>query len=245
VARILIIDDQAGEARLAARLLGAAGHAMLAADAPGAPAAARAQLPALVLCGLGAAALAPLARAFKAEPALARIPLVALAAAADLAALRAAGIDGWIGTPIEPDSLAAEVEAFLPQPGTEPLLLLVDDDPFMLDLLEGLLAPQGYRILRAGSGEEARALLAREPVQLILCDQQMPGMSGTELLAHARRHHPQAVRIILSAARDTADIAQALRSGDAERYCPKPWAGTQLAEILREAAALPRERTRL
>ena len=62
-------------------------------------------------------------------------------------------------------------------------MLLVDDDPFMLAVLADMLGEEPLRVLSAASGPDALALLAREPVEVILCDQDMPGMRGTDVLA--------------------------------------------------------------
>lgn len=253
MARILIIDDDRANAQLMERLLGEAGHTALPApDAAAGVRIARAQVPDLAVCDSDLPRAGRLAGAFKRDPALARIALLALAGAAppdERAQLRAAGFDGYIVKPIEPDSFVTELEAFLPAAGGtgagSATLLLVDDDAFMLDLLAGLLAPEGWRILAARSGVQALALLASEPVQVILCDQCMPGMTGTELLARVRRLYPSTFRIILSAQPEEGAIAAALRDGDADRFHAKPWNGAALAGALREAFTLQRARQRL
>ena len=77
-------------------------------------------------------------------------------------------------------------------------LLLVDDDRFMLGVLNDMLIGQPYRVLSACSGEEALQVLSHEPVEVILCDQAMPGMRGTEVLAEAAARYPNTVRLMLS-----------------------------------------------
>ena len=77
----------------------------------------------------------------------------------------------------------AEVEAFLPLP----TLLVVDDDDFMRAVLVDAIESEPWRVLSAGSAAEALAILAREPVDVILSDQCMPGMQGTDLMARASR----------------------------------------------------------
>lgn len=121
-------------------------------------------------------------------------------------------------------------------------LLLVDDDRFMLDLLADVLAPDGYRILRAGSGPEALALLAQRGVQLLVCDQSMPGMDGTELCARVRALQPHIFRIILSAQESAGPIAAALADGSVDRYHAKPWHGDELRASIQDALRLQRDR---
>jgi two-component system cell cycle response regulator len=125
-----------------------------------------------------------------------------------------------------------------------PTLLLVDDDPFMLAVLADLLAPEGYRLLAAASGEEALAILAREQVEVILCDQRMPSMSGTEFMALAAKGHPRTVRLILSGQAQDGEVARAIAAGEVDAYYTKPWSGTALREQLRAAFLLQRERER-
>ncbi|MFC5480873.1 alpha/beta fold hydrolase [Massilia suwonensis] len=130
------------------------------------------------------------------------------------------------------DTVMAELDAL---PAVQPALLLVDDDAFMLELLRDSVAGQGWRVLTASSGTEALALLAHEPVAAIVSDHLMPGMSGAELLAEARRLAPASFRILLSGAPDDAAIAAALANGDADRFLPKPWRAEALLALLREA----------
>jgi two-component system cell cycle response regulator len=236
VARILIIEDNRADLDLMTSLLAGRGHVALAAhDGASAIELARRVRPGLVLCGLPADDGVVVVAALRADAGFARLPLVALpapGAARERERLLAAGFNGYIVTPIEPPSFAAEVEAFLP---AAPALLLVDDDRFMLDLLADVLAPEGYRLLRAGSGGEALMLLASEAVQLVVCDQCMPGMSGTELCARVRKLQPHAFRIILSGQSDAGPIAAALADGTVDRYLAKPWHGEQLLAGIRDA----------
>jgi two-component system cell cycle response regulator len=241
-ARILIISaDPASAAHLTA-VLAAAGHIPLV---PGSAAAHA--VPDLVLCTLpqGVDALRMLAglRDGAAPPGVPVLALAPLAHEGDSARLVAAGYDGYIALPLEPDSFVAELEAFLPPQAVEaPTLLLVDDDAVVLDILAEVLSHDGYRILTASSGAQALDLLARERVHVILCDQWMPGMSGTELMEQVHARHPQAVRLILSGQPESADIAQALASGIVDAFHAKPWTGAALLDGVKAAFLLQRER---
>jgi len=121
-------------------------------------------------------------------------------------------------------------------------LLLVDDDAFMLDVLQEAVAGQGWRVLTCASGAEALALLAREKAGVIVSDQRMPDMTGAALLAQARRLDPASYRILLSGAQDDPAIAAALASGDADAFQPKPWRAAPLLALLHEAFAVQRSR---
>lgn len=273
MARILIIEDNPANIELMSFLLSAYGHAPLsAADGPRGVAAARSERPDLIACDVnlpgmdGFAVLAEL----KGEPALAGVPILAVTALAmtgDREKVLAAGFDGYISKPIEPESFVAELEAFLTTapapasvrgyapaaaPATPPAqatdaaapdagartLLLVDDDRFMLGVLNDMLIGQPYRVLSACSGEEALQVLSHEPVEVILCDQAMPGMRGTEVLAEAAVRYPETVRLMLSGQPDLTDIEAAIKSGVADGHYIKPLGARALREQLDEAFRL-------
>src|SRR5258708_1492497 len=69
-------------------------------------------------------------------------------------------------------------------------VLVVDDEPSACKLLSIILGPPDYNCSTASNGKEALIVLQREPFDAIISDLQMPGMSGTELLAEARRRQP-------------------------------------------------------
>jgi len=274
VARILIIEDNPANIELMSFLLGAYGHTPLsAADGPRGVAAARSERPDLIACDVnlpGMDGFAVLA-ALKTEPSLSGVPILAvtaLAMAGDREKVLAAGFDGYISKPIEPESFVAELEAFLaaapavtplaasapapqpapapaPQPGAAPeerTLLLVDDDRFMLGVLNDMLVGQPYRVLSACSGEEALEVLDHEAVEVILCDQAMPGMRGTEVLARAAERYPKTVRLMLSGQPDLTEIEAAIASGVADDHYVKPLGARTLRERIDEAFRLQSQR---
>jgi two-component system cell cycle response regulator len=248
VARILIIENTPANAELMRTLLAAHGHAPLVeTDGAAGIDSARREHPGLVLCDLRLPGLDgyAIAAALRADPLLAGLPLVAIAALdeeGERERLLASGFDGYIANPIEPDSFVAELEVFLQRPAETPTLLLVDDDRFMLDLLADVLAADGYRLLRAGSGEEALQLLAQNRVRLLVCDQCMPGLAGTEVAARARALQPHTYRIILSAQEEAGPIAAALADGSVDRYQVKPWHAGELRASIRDALRLQQAR---
>jgi len=274
VARILIVEDNLANIELMSFLLGAYGHTPLsAADGPRGVAAARSERPDLIACDVnlpGMDGFAVLA-ALRTEPSLAGVPILAvtaLAMAGDREKVLAAGFDGYISKPIEPESFVAELEAFLaaapaaasapatppaaaaqPAPVVEPgaapaarTLLLVDDDRFMLGVLNDMLVGQPYRVLSACSGEEALEVLDHEAVEVILCDQAMPGMRGTEVLARAAERYPKTVRLMLSGQPDLTEIEAAIASGVADDHYVKPLGARILRERIDEAFRLQSQR---
>ena len=117
-------------------------------------------------------------------------------------------------------------------------LLIVDDDVFMLDVLSDFLAQDGYRILTAQTAAEGFDILARHKVQVILCDQCMPLMSGTEFMERVKHLCPDTFRIMLSAYADLTPIMAAINRGAVDRFYTKPWKGAVLRENIREGFRL-------
>lgn len=101
-------------------------------------------------------------------------------------------------------------------------ILFVDDEPRILEGLVRMLRPQRERIevVTAPGGEEALALLAREPVDAVVSDMRMPRMDGAALLAEVRQRHPGPVRIILSGQSDQGTILRAVAT--THQFLSKP-----------------------
>jgi EAL domain-containing protein (putative c-di-GMP-specific phosphodiesterase class I)/CheY-like chemotaxis protein len=114
-------------------------------------------------------------------------------------------------------------------------LLVVDDEENVLNALRRLLRSEGYRVLTAGGGEEALELLGGNDVGVVVSDQRMPGMTGTELLRRVRIMHPATMRIILSGYSEVTTITDAINKGEIYKYVTKPWDNEELLALLREA----------
>ncbi|MET0266576.1 MAG: EAL domain-containing protein [Duganella sp.] len=123
-------------------------------------------------------------------------------------------------------------------PTEQPTLLIVDDDAFMLDVLTDFLSQDGYRILTAQTAAEGFDILAKHRVQVILCDQCMPLMSGTEFMERVKNLCPDTFRIMLSAYADLTPIMAAINHGAIDRFYTKPWKGAALRENIREGFRL-------
>lgn len=111
-----------------------------------------------------------------------------------------------------------------PRPNaTGPLVLVVDDSPSSRDILVRRLQREGYALLEADNGRDALAIIAREPVELVLLDVTMPEMSGLEVLAHIRKDHDLAALPVLmvTALGDAEDVVVAMERG-ANDYITKP-----------------------
>lgn len=110
----------------------------------------------------------------------------------------------------------------------ERTLLLLDDEENMLRSLVRLFRRDGYKVLTANSVREAFDLLASNTVQVIVSDQRMPDMSGTEFLAKVRDLYPDTVRMVLSGYTDLATITEAINRGAIYRFLTKPWNDDEL-----------------
>src|SRR5688500_696385 len=98
-------------------------------------------------------------------------------------------------------------------------VLFVDDEPDVVELLRGTFSVlQGYETLTAGSGKEALQILASRPVDLLVTDQRMPGMTGIELVAKARETQPDLCAILLTAYTDPRDLVAAINQAAVYRY---------------------------
>lgn len=102
-------------------------------------------------------------------------------------------------------------------------LLLVDDEEAILSSLRRLFRRDGYHVLTATCGDQGLALLAQQPVDVILSDQRMPGMTGIQFMREARRLHPHTVRITLSGYTDLESIIAAVNEGAVYKFLTKPW----------------------
>ena len=115
-------------------------------------------------------------------------------------------------------------------------LLVVDDEPDNLDLLYRTFRRE-FQVLRANNGIEALDVLAAEgEVAVIISDQRMPEMKGTEFLSRTVPQFPNTVRIILTGFTDVEDLVDAINAGQVYRYITKPWDPSELQEVVVRAA---------
>ena len=123
-------------------------------------------------------------------------------------------------------------------------LLVVDDEPNILSALSRLLRREGFQILTATSPNDAFELLAKNPVQVILSDQRMPEMSGTEFFARVRQLYPETIRIVLTGYTDLDSVTDAINRGAIYKFLTKPWDDDQLREQIREAFRMTKDHQR-
>jgi DNA-binding NtrC family response regulator len=114
--------------------------------------------------------------------------------------------------------------------------------------LERSLKYKGYDIYTAESANAAFEILQVEAIDLIVTDEKMPGLSGTDLLSVVRRVHPEIIRIMLTGVSDMEVIKNAVNKGEIYRFFTKPWDDFELSIAVRQGLAqktLEEENTKL
>jgi two-component system response regulator HupR/HoxA len=119
----------------------------------------------------------------------------------------------------------------------QPSVLVIDDEVRSQEALRRTLEEE-FTVLTASGAAEGQAILEREFVQVVLCDQRMPGMTGVEFLKGVRERWPDAVRLIISGYTETGDIIAGINDAGIYQYILKPWHPDALLLTVRAAAQL-------
>jgi len=120
------------------------------------------------------------------------------------------------------------------QPDRRPTLLIVDDEARILSALRRALRREGYEILTAETPAEAIRILDERPVDAILSDHKMPGMSGDRLLEEAARRRPDIVRMLITGwTRELPE--ERLEEVGVRALVTKPWDDAKLKATIRRA----------
>jgi adenylate cyclase len=116
-------------------------------------------------------------------------------------------------------------------------IMTVDDEADIIKALQRLFRKENYRILSASSGIEGIDMLknAEKPVSLIISDQRMPKMSGSQFLEQARKIFPNAIRFLLTGYSDMDAVVNAVNKGGIHRYLNKPWNDEDLKLQVRQS----------
>lgn len=118
----------------------------------------------------------------------------------------------------------------------KPRILFVDDEPRILTSMRMLFRAH-YELFFAESGAAAIELLKTQPVDVIVSDQRMPGMTGIELLRTARELNPNAMRILLTGYSDLNAIIGSINEGEIFRFVNKPWSNDELTATVARAVS--------
>jgi len=259
MARILVIEDNRDNLELMRYLLSAFGHTLLTAeDGEAGIDSARRNHPDLVLCDihLPGADGYEVVRELRRDATLNQVPIIAVTALAMLGDREkgiAAGFDGYISKPIDPQNFIVEVDCYLrvEQRGAAPMvatvdaaprpaparldkatILVVDDSDTNRELIYQTLAPFGYRVRTTSSVADALAVARETMPDLVLSDLHMPGEDGFNLISRMRACTELAdvpIILITSSVWGEHDRATALRLG-AARFLLRPIEPEQLIE---------------
>ena len=244
-ARILIIEDNPANMELMTYLLQAFGHTVLSVyNGEEGVETARRELPDLIICDVhlpkmdGYGVLEQLKH--QSGAALRSIPVIAVTALAmvgDRQKLLAAGFDGYLGKPIEPELFVSQVEKYLdralhstvslaapdavtedsspPRPFRNDRILVVDDLLANREFIRCALEPSGFQVVLASSAKEGLARVREGQFDLILCDLRMPDEDGLVFIAQVKADPAlQAVPFVfISAALGENTIQQCLQLG--------------------------------
>ena len=135
--------------------------------------------------------------------------------------------------PFTPEALAKKVRETLSRPGSSRSILIVDDDPEVLNLLRFVLEAEGYDIRSARNGREAMARLKEAPVGIILTDLAMPEQDGIETILAVRKEYPN-LRVIAMSGTFATSVLDAARHLGAEAVLAKPIEVDEMLKTLQE-----------
>lgn len=114
-------------------------------------------------------------------------------------------------------------------------VLLVDDEPRLLDGLKRALRREPYQVLTAGSAANALSILRHDAIDVVVSDQDMPGMTGTKFLQIVHEEFPDTIRFMLTGKATLEVAVEAINSGAISRFFTKPANTTDLAVTILHA----------
>ncbi len=120
---------------------------------------------------------------------------------------------------------------------SRPSILVVDDEQRSLESIERILGDR-FDVFTALNTGEAEKILQQQWIQVLLCDQRMPDMTGVEFSQKVRERYPDVVRMIISGYTDADDIIDAVNKGGIYQYITKPWHPDELITKLNNAVEL-------
>jgi len=128
-----------------------------------------------------------------------------------------------------------------PAPSQSATVLVVDDDGEILTALGRVFRDEPYRVLSTSDPFEAWSWIRTRPVDLVIADEFMPGVLGTELLEAARRYSPRSARAVLTGHPNTTVASRAMQQ-NVDLVVLKPWDDEALRSSVRKILAGREER---
>jgi DNA-binding NtrC family response regulator len=115
-------------------------------------------------------------------------------------------------------------------------ILFVDDEVLVLNALRRALRNDGHQVFFTDDPETAFRIVADENIDIVVSDQSMPNMSGTEFLSILARLHESVFRVMLTGQADRETALAAVNEGHIQRFLEKPWDNDKLRGVLKELA---------
>jgi CheY-like chemotaxis protein len=127
-------------------------------------------------------------------------------------------------------------KSILEEPVTQQrqVVICIDDDAPVLSAIRRLLRHEPYEVITTLDPAEVIGLVGSREVNLIIADQRMPQMLGTELLKTVRQRSPETICVILTGHADLSDIAGAMNDGAVDRLIRKPWDDADFRKMIRD-----------
>lgn len=113
-------------------------------------------------------------------------------------------------------------------------ILFIDDEDLVLNSLRRALRNESFETFFTTDPEQAFRLVKEESIDIVVSDQSMPNMSGTEFLGILRRLHEHVVRVMLTGQSDRETTLNAINDGHVHRFLDKPWDNVKLRTVLHE-----------
>jgi len=114
------------------------------------------------------------------------------------------------------------------------VVICIDDDPPVLSAIRRLLRREPYELLTTEDPEEVLRIVSSREVALVIADQRMPRMLGTEVVKAVRQKSPGTACVILTGHADLSDIAGAMNDGAVDRLIRKPWDDADFRKLIRQ-----------
>lgn len=115
-------------------------------------------------------------------------------------------------------------------------LLYLDDEVAQLDLFEQMFGDD-YDVRTAETAPDARHMLAERAADIVISDQRMPDMKGSEFLREVAARHPSSYRILLTGNSKLVEVMQEISSGIIHLFLTKPWTEQHMRQALERASA--------
>lgn len=117
----------------------------------------------------------------------------------------------------------------------ERAVLIIDDEENILKTIRRELSLHGYHVFIANNAKEAFNALETESIPVVISDQRMPDITGSELLSLIKKRYPKTIRMIISGYTDFDALQEAINNGEIFKFIPKPWEEEYLITVLDQA----------